>query len=426
MTKRIGAGHGASTRHEDQRLSRSESGQILALFVVGLFAVIAMVALVIEGSNLFAQQRIAQNGADAASNSGTIIVAEYLSGKDRTDQQVFDAVEAAAAANGLSDYEAEYTDDFGNPIGVDVQAIDQPVPDGAEGVRVGADRRVGTHFAGLLGINSLTASAEATVVAGALSGECVEDEEGCTLLPVTFPILTFNCDDDGNLIPGDYTSVGPPGDPPDPSIRYWPLVSAEQLPGGTFGPDGDVDNMAILPLCRESGESTGTFGWLDLLPGMNLAQEIEGPLDTTIDLPNWFQTQTGNPNSVEDEILAYWRQPVLIPLYNQTCRTDPGDPDPVTGEPASCNDPGVNGNNTWYFVHTLVVFYIEHVFVQGGNIDECMSEPGYPPVLDADTGGAGFLGCLKGWFVNYVTAGPITPGEDYDRGTRPIGIQLIR
>ncbi len=116
------------------------------------------------------------------------------------------------------------------------------------------------------------------------------------------------------------------------------------------------------------------------MDGMNLADEIEGPLNTTIDLPDWFQTQTGNANSVEDELLQHWRQPVLIPLYNQTCRQDPGDD-------GICTKPGADpvGSNNWYFVHTLAVFYIEHVYVQGSNLDECMAAPGSPPVLDAGT-----------------------------------------
>jgi hypothetical protein len=42
------------------------------------------------------------------------------------------------------------------------------------------------------------------------------------------------------------------------------------------------------------------------------------------------------------------------------------------------------------------------------------------------TNGTGFLGCLKGWFVNYVTSGPIVPGGDIIPGSTPIGIQLIK
>ena len=406
--------------HRKGRERQSGAGQILVLFVVALFAIIAMVALVIEGSNLFAQQRIAQNGADAASNAGTIIVAESLSGKSRTQHHVFDAVDKAATKNNLTSYQAEYTDDFGAPIGAQVVDANAAIPAGARGVHVSGDREVGTSFARLLGINDLTASAGATVVAGALSGECVEDEDGCALLPVTFPISPYHCDSKGNLIPEDWTWIGPPPEGADPGDDYWPIVSAEYLPGGSVGGvTGDLGSMAILPLCKGSGNGTGAFGWLDLVPQTNLYDEIEGPINTSINLPDWFQTQTGNANSVESALMKYWRKPVLIPLYNQTCREEPD---------VICDNPGIDpvGNNNWYFIHTLAVFYIEHVYVQGGNLDQCLAAPGTPAVLDAGTTGAGFAGCLKGRFVNYVTAGPITPGADITPGVTPIGIELIR
>ncbi len=217
-----------------RREPRSDSGQILVLFVLGIFAIIAMLALVIEGSNLFAQQRIAQNGADAASNAGTIIIAENLSGKARTQGAVFSAVQQTAARNNLTAYEAEYTDDYGVPIGEPVVASAAAIPDGARGVHVTGSRVVGTSFARLLGRDTLSASADATVVAGALSGECVEDEDGCALLPVTFPISPYQCDSKGNLIPGNWTWIGPPPEGADPGDEYWPIVSAEYLPGGSI------------------------------------------------------------------------------------------------------------------------------------------------------------------------------------------------
>lgn len=392
-------------------------GQIIVVFALGLLAMIAMVALVVEAGNVFAQQRIAQNGSDSAATAGTIIVAESMSGKARTDQDVFNAVQAAADSNQLASYTAEYTDDTGNSIGVAVQDMDQPVPDAARGVEVVGDRTVGTTFARVIGINSLTATASATVVAGALSGQCVTDEDGCTLLPVTFPLQVFECDSHGDLLPGAWIGAPPPGaDPTDP---YWPIVGAEDLPGSATYPDGNPGTEAILPLCKSSGGS-GAFGWLDLSPTIpNLAGEITGPLDVTVDLPDWFHAQTGNPNSVEDELLAYYHQPVLIPLYNQACKVDPGD----TG---TCPDYGVDpvGDNTWYYVQQLGVFYIDQVLVQGSDVDACSSAPGSP--LVPITSGGGFLGCLKGWFVNYVTSGPIVPGG-YDRGTtQAIGIQMIK
>jgi hypothetical protein len=70
------------------------------------------------------------------------------------------------------------------------------------------------------------------------------------------------------------------------------------------------------------------------------------------------------------------------------------------------------------------VFYIDQVLVQGANVSQCASAPGSPQV--PVTTGGGFLGCLKGWFVNYVTAGPVVPGEDIIPGVTPVGIQHIK
>jgi hypothetical protein len=393
-------------------------GQIIVVAAIAMVAIVGMTGLVIDGGALFAQQRVAQNGADSAATAGAVVIAENLgSATDiRTNQDVYDAIDAIAIDNGFEDWAAEYTDDYGNPIGITVADSAGAIPTAAKGVRATGSREVETTFSRVLGFDGLEASARATVVAGKLSVECVLDEDGCTLLPVTFPIQIFQCDSGGDLIQGPWVGQPPPG--PDAGDPYFPTVGAESLPGGTYA-DGDVSKMAILPLCRSASGGSGAFGWLDLDPSIpNLPGEIDGPLTTTVDLPDWFQTQAGNPNSVEDELLEYYRQPVLIPLNNGACRVDPGTEACPAGQAGT--DPV--GNNTWYYVHTLAVFYIEEVLVQGSDVDECAGPPGlYPP---PDTSG-GFLGCLKGWFVNYVTDGPVTPGGQIVRGQTAIGIQLI-
>ena len=363
----------------------------------------------------FAQQRVAQNGADGAATAGALVIAQNLGSATRTGDQVYDAIEGVANETGLANWTAIYTDDFGDPIGADVIATG-PIPAGAEGVQVRGERTAGTTFARVLGVGDLTAGADATVVAGNLSGECVADEDGCTLLPITFPVKVPQCDGSGTLLPGGTWIGAPP--PSSGGDGYWATVGEEALPT-VDDPDGDETTMAILPLCKGSGESTGAYGFIDITGGMNLQQEIVGPLNTTVTIPDWFQVQTGTPNSVEDEIELYLHQPVLIPLHNQACQEDPGDTD-------VCSNPGVDphGNNTWYYVHTLGVFWINEVLVQGSNVDECANPPGSPTV-EFTTGG-GFYGCLKGWFVDYVEAGPITPGGEGDNREGAIGIQLIR
>jgi len=405
---------------------RRAEGQIIIIAALAMVAIVVMVGLVIDGGAVFAQQRLAQNGADAASTAGTLIVAENLGSATniRTDQDVYVAVNAIAAKNGLAGLTATYTDDFGDPIldglgqPIEVTNAAQPIPDAARGVRAGGQRNVTTTFSRVLGFDTITASAEATVVAGKASGECVVDEDGCTLIPVTFPVQVYECDSSGDLVPGYWVGAPPPTSPTDP---YWPIVGAESLPT-TANPDGDPDTLAILPLCRSASGGSGAFGWLDLDPNIaNLSGEIEGPLTVTVDIPDWFQTQAGNPNSVEDELMEYWHEPILIPLNNGACRVDPGD-----STVCPSGEAGVDpvGNNTWYYVHTLANFYIHEVLVQGSDVDQCASPPG-EPLVPITTGGD-FLGCIKGWFINFVTSGQVVPGEPIIRGQTSIAIQLIR
>ena len=408
--------HRREGRSVNQR--HGQQGQALFIFVIALVALVAMTGLILDGGAVFAQQRVAQNGADGAANAGTVEIAANLGSpglKDGAD--VWNAINATATDNGLENWAAIYTNVYGEPIGADVVNTGA-IPDDARGVRVSGTRTASTSFARILGINSLPANADATVIAGAASLECVVVQDGCTLLPLTFPVQVSECDSHGELIEGPWIGAPPP-DPENVGDAYWPIVGVEDLPTAA-DPDGNEETLAILPLCKSSSTGSGAFGWLDLDPAIdNLAGEIEGPLVNPVDIPNWFQTQAGNPNSVDDEISVYIHQPVLIPLNNGACRIDPGTTD-------TCPDEfeGVDpvGNNTWYYVHTLAVFYIHEVLVQGSNVNECAAPPGGPAV--PVTHGSGFLGCIKGWFVNYVTAGPVDPEAEIGPGG--VAIQLIR
>jgi Putative Flp pilus-assembly TadE/G-like len=395
-----------------------QRGQALFIFVIALVALIAMTGLILDGGAVFAQQRVAQNGADGAATAGTVVIASNLGDPGLNDgSDVWTAIDDTANDNGLESWTAIYTDVYGDPIGADVVNTGA-IPTDARGVRVSGKRTAATSFARVIGVNSLPANADATVIAGALSLDCVVAEDGCTLLPLTFPVQVSECDSRGELIEGPWIGAPPP-DPENVGDEYWPIVGAGDLPTAT-DPDGNEDTLAILPLCKSSSTGSGAFGWLDLDPSIpNLPGEIEGPLTNPVDIPDWFQTQSGNPNSVDDEISAYIHQPVLIPLNNGACREDPGT---ATICPAGMEGVDPVGNNTWYYVHTLAVFYIHQVLVQGPNVDECASPPGGPPV--PVTRGSGFLGCIKGWFVNYVTSGPVDPEGEIGPGG--VAIQLIR
>ena len=97
-------------------------GQVIVIVALALVAVVAAVGLVIDAGAAFAQQRIAQNGSDATSTAGTVVIAQSLSGIPRSGADVRTAVDNAAVANGLTLLTAEYTDDLGSPIGQNVVA----------------------------------------------------------------------------------------------------------------------------------------------------------------------------------------------------------------------------------------------------------------------------------------------------------------
>lgn len=367
---------------------RTARGQVLVLVVIALIAIVGGVAVVLEGGNAFAQQRITQNSADAAANAGAIVLAERLGGATRTDADVDTAVDAAGAANGLTNVVAEYTDINGTLLGTQVGS--GTIPAGAAGVQAGGTRTFGTFFARVLGFNQFNASADATAVTGILDGVCPADA-GCGILPVTFPVLISEC-----APPHNTTSIGQ---------GAYELVPANNRTAA---------NMSIVPLCTNDA---GSVGWLDLGPG-NLADEIVTPTNQAFDLPVWLQTQTGNVNAVEDEINDnYADSVILIPMFDGTCRIQPSGT-ALTDCPAG--QEGV-GNNSWYHIPKFTGFWLSQAHIQGSNTAACNQAPGSPFV-----GGNGSVSCMKGWFVRFITQGPVSAGTPGPSDPSAIGVQLIK
>ena len=63
--------------------NRQERGQIIVIAALGMVAFIGLVALVLEGGNAYAQQRVTQNTVDAAANAGAVVIAHPLAGSRR-------------------------------------------------------------------------------------------------------------------------------------------------------------------------------------------------------------------------------------------------------------------------------------------------------------------------------------------------------
>jgi len=102
------ATHGAGRRRPGR-----ESGQIIVIAALAMIAIIGGVALVLEGGNAYANQRVAQNAADAVAHAGATVLAQRLGGTAKDDEDVADWMKTIADANGLASFTGYYVNVLG-------------------------------------------------------------------------------------------------------------------------------------------------------------------------------------------------------------------------------------------------------------------------------------------------------------------------
>ncbi|HUG48279.1 MAG TPA: pilus assembly protein TadG-related protein, partial [Candidatus Limnocylindria bacterium] len=161
-----------------RRSTRSEGGQAIVILAVAVAGVLAMSALLIDGGNAMAQQRGTQNAADAAAYAGASELLQNIAGTARNDADVESAVLGALAINDTTFEDAWYVDFDGNEVGTVGQG--GAIPSSAAGVRVVGQRSMGTYLAGVINMSSIDVSAEATALAGSISGICAA-VDGCAM-----------------------------------------------------------------------------------------------------------------------------------------------------------------------------------------------------------------------------------------------------
>ena len=371
---------------------QTERGQVLVIFAAALIVLIVTTGLVIDGGWAWAQERHAQNAADAASRSGAVVLGRHAADPStqteaQWGEEVRNSVFTSAVRNDVDIARAVFTDWQGNEL-PGAPAVDgRPVPAGAFGVHVVANRLMNTHLIRVVGINQWTITEQATAVAGWSNG-CADTLNGCILLPVTFPVTVFQCGR-GN------TSV------PDPDGRIW---------------ERGVE--LTIPLC---GGNPGSVGWIDWTPTAGGASELTDvilhPTPQNIPLPSWhFITETGDISAaqVENALNTYAGQVVLVPLFDSTCNDEP-----VNNLTSGCPPANVGGSgvNQWYHITNFLAFRLaspKGAFVNGDNSAVCAL--------------ANAAECLKGAFVDLVSEGEVgAPCPDpADCEDRPLSVQLIR
>lgn len=422
---------------------RNVAGQALVLMAGGMVAVIAMVGLIVDGGNAWAQQRVVQNASDASAEAGAVVLAQRFAGASAPgigwDAEVNAKIQATASANGLTGAIAYYSDICGIPLQPNGSAALNP--DGTEnlaaamlvgtgslpassnttpdcpsfvvgppaGVIVRAQKTVSTYLTGVVGITSFNVSTRATAVTGYLQGQCDATQGSyCAVLPVAVPVNIVSCDGSNNPI-----NTGVP----------WTLYQVYKV-----------------PLCQNG---PGNVGWLDWTPTdggtSELIDSILTPDNPAINLPSWqYVTSTGNVNSqgVENALRTYDGQVVLIPQFDLTCNPGPnGTPDnsepPIVTAPnygCPAGSLGGNGSNQWYRMPSFAYFQLcvgsdsvcqsegapHGAYVNGNNSAVC------------DTGN-GATSCLVGRFVEILSTGTVGPGVGGgSTGTKAVGVQLIK
>jgi Flp pilus assembly protein TadG len=374
-------------------------GQLLVIFALFLVALVAGLGLIFDAGQIWGEQRRAQNTADSMAYAGALELAKRLAGvtPTTTDADVCAAVLTSRAANAagatstspvacsgvVSD--ASYVNANGTVVLGSVGG--GSIPLGAAGVRAWANRTVNPFVTGRLLPVTMTASADATAIAG-----YVDNPGAGASIPLTIPVNFTFCDGQN-----DPTSTGDP----------WP-----------------VGSQVVVPLCRAdpSGQATGgNVGWIDWTPpggGVNeLIDSIQNPNNPPYRVPSWmWVAQAGNPNGqVEPALQALIGQTVMVPKFDAVCAIQPtGSTSTISDCPTASLDKG--RGNQWYHLHSLAAFTIEQVHIQGHN---------------AICGGNGSTGCLVGQFTGYVYTGTVDPGPGYTAGNPPlpgavVGVQLIK
>jgi len=368
------------------RSSRRSRGQVIPIAALAMIALIGGVALILEGGNAYAHQRETQNGADAVANAGATSLAQFLGGTAKTDADVAAAMSAVSSANNLNDYDGYYTDVAGDPmtpggtsaanLAAAARVGDGIIPPGAQGVHALSTQTFQATFGRVIGFPQFTSSAEAVSVAGALAGGGI--------MPLVFPVNIVDCETNGDLGTGE---------------ANWQVSNPDGADADT-NPDGQE---YIVPLCKTGG---GSFMILDLDGTMNnCADEVANPpAKQFASFPVIVQSDNGNncANQMVDEFNKRSGQVVLMPICDGDCTTS-------------------GGSHATYHIIRVAAFFIDYFSDQNGGQNPACEGNGTTLVPIA---GNGSSSCIAGWFVRYITSGPVTGGPI--QGAGAIGVQLVK
>jgi len=282
-----------------KKMMQREEGQ--SLIIVGglLIVLVALIGLVVDAGNAYAQRRIVQNAADAAALAGSQKLGEqddWMLDPTNPDLYLYNweviaEVEEYARRNGLdpANVSIYYTDIDGNilsyggspadarQMGADV-VINEDTFGGvrAAGIRVEADLPFPTYLVRVIGRNEMTAHGSSNGVLAC--GACTAGGGDEGLFPIAVYVGLFDASD-GRPVIGQ---------------RYRIFEKRSHFPGtGSFGWlswQGDPSNTALCDNVKDTSRS-GQWSVGDMVPTgpgvMNsscVRRELKRRIDNRIDL----------------------------------------------------------------------------------------------------------------------------------------------
>ncbi|HFD39774.1 MAG TPA: VWA domain-containing protein [Anaerolineae bacterium] len=288
-----------------KRMVQHEEGQSLIIVGALLIVLVALIGLVVDAGNAYAQRRIVQNAADAAALAGSQMLVrqeDYLTGGNfLRNWQVIQAVEEYAERNGVDpdNLSIYYTDIDGNILAdarfdlgrQDIINEDTFGGTRAEGIRVDADLPFPTYLVRVIGRNEMTASASSNGILAC--GACTAGGGDEGLFPIAVYVGLFDASD-GRPVLGQ---------------RYRIFEKDEHFPGtGSFGWlswDGDPSNPTLIANMTDTSRS-GQWSVGDMVPtsvGLMVSRGVRDALKNRID--NRVDLNPSQPATVTLPIFDY-------------------------------------------------------------------------------------------------------------------------
>jgi hypothetical protein len=304
------------------RVKNHDKGQSLVIVALMMVALIAILALSLDGGFTFVQRRRAQNAADAGALAGARL---RCTSSTVTDAEVIAEAKKFAQLNGIDDPE-------------DVSVTVFPVVSEVHGVEVTVNIPFDTFFAGALGIDD-------TEVGAVAEAACYPPCDGTGLLPIAWScspdvlgenltsetcnvevprtseddICEFKFDEGGNYV-GDPIYIIVDSATVESTLEQTcaPVDYDDCSYVPEFYADCDLNNDCEWDIDILSG---GSKAWIDLNGGGGGANELIDWVNGEYNGPplkphTWFPGQTGVTNSVYQAIEGREGDIVTVPVFD--------------------------------------------------------------------------------------------------------------